>query len=55
MILALTTKQIQTEEDARNVCKFKYASMNIIELILPDIICYKPGSCSKRIAVWARA
>jgi hypothetical protein len=37
MILALTTTNIQTEDDARNVYKFKYASMNIIELILPDI------------------
>jgi hypothetical protein len=37
MILALTTKQVKTEEDAGNVCRVKYASMNIIELILPDL------------------
>jgi hypothetical protein len=37
MILALTTKHIKTEEDARNVCRVKYASMNIIELILSDL------------------
>jgi hypothetical protein len=37
MLLALTTTHIKTEEDARNVCRVKYASMNIIELILPDL------------------
>jgi hypothetical protein len=37
MILAVTTKHVETEEDAKNVCRVKYASMDIIELILPDL------------------
>ena len=37
MILALTTKHIITEDDTRNVYKVKYASMDIIELVLPDL------------------
>jgi hypothetical protein len=30
MILVVATKHIKTEEDARNVIRVKYASMNII-------------------------
>jgi len=37
MILTLTTKHLKTEEDARNVSRVKYASMNITELILPEL------------------